>query len=437
MILEDTGMRNNAQTPPTGIPRRKFLGATGVAMAASVLTPMSNLSASSYKRSIGANDRIRIGIIGCGTRGAHSHMNPLHKYHKMENLELVAVCDPWRVAREEAAARAKDLFGRKPAVCRNYRELLELKDIDAVMIASPDHVHTLHLEAAAIAGKHAYAEKPLGIDMEGLVRAVDAVKESGITVQVGTQHRSYPHLAGAAEFLKTGLLGKVLRVEQVRNGGQPYWYKRINPAVRKEDLDWDEFTNGLTDLPFDPIRYSAWYGYYEFSQGPVPQWGSHFIDVVHYLTGISIPETCVTLGGVYMWKDEHKFTAPDQVQAIWNYPENVMVSYSTTFGNQSGNGSRILADKGTLTFGKTAQAMYSAAGGVHRDGSIRGENVVPSIEITDHFQNWFQCMRTGNTPRASIDDGYRHSVATIMSAMSYETGKRTRYNPGSRTITTE
>jgi predicted dehydrogenase len=415
--------------------RRKFIGASAIAATGGMWSTMPSLAASTYKRIIGANDRIRIGLIGCGNRGATAHMNPLHRYQKAENLELVAVCDPWRVAREEAAEKAKGLFGTKPAICRNYRELLELKDLDAVMIASPDHVHTLHLEAAAKAGKHAYAEKPLGINQEQLVRAVDAVKESGIIVQVGTQHRSRPPLAGCREFLKTGLLGRILRVEQVRNGGKPYWYQNINPDVRKEDLDWDEFTNGVTDVPFDSIRYSAWYGYYEFSQGPVPQWGSHFIDIVHYMTGLTLPETCVTLGGLYMWKDDHNFTAPDQVQAVWNYPEDIMVSYSTTFGNDSGNGSRILGDKGTLTFGKKADAIYSAVGGVHRDGSIRGENIVPPAKVTNHFENWFQCMRTGETPRASIDDGYRHSVASIMSAKSYETGRRTRYNPDSRTIT--
>ena len=221
--------------------------------------------------------------------------------------------------------------------------------------------------------------------------------------------------------------------EQVRNGEKPYWYEYLKPEVRAEDLDWNAFTNGRTTRAFDPVLYSAWYGYWEFSQGPVPQWGVHFLDLAHFITGLGIPESCVCLGGVYTWKDEHRFTAPDQVQALWNYPEGLMISYSTNFGNSAGDVTRYYGDKGMLQL-DWSNATFSAEGGIHRDGSIRGENKVEPIEQADHWVNWYRSMRDGTTPNASLDAGYQHAVASIMATMSYENGRRARFDPATRTI---
>ena len=198
--------------------------------------------------------------------------------------------------------------------------MLGLAEVDAVFISSPDHWHAAHLEAATKAGKHVYVEKPMAIDIGELNRAYTAAKASGVVIQVGTQLRSTPIAMGCRELVKSGKLGRISRIEQVRNGERPYWYEYLKPDVRAEDLDWNTFTKGRTKKAFDPILYSGWYGYWEFSQGPVPQWAVHFLDTAHFIAGLGIPETCVCLGGVYTWKDEHAFTAPDQVQALWQLP---------------------------------------------------------------------------------------------------------------------
>ena len=415
------------------ITRRKFIGHAAAASALTLIPLKTN--ASSTVRSIGANDRIRIGQIGCGGRGLYTHLKYVQQHAEAENLEVVGICDPYRPAREKAAAKVEEWSGKSPKQFRSYRDLLEMKDLDAVMIASPDHVHTLHLEAVAKAGKHCYAEKPLGIEIKALKRAVDAAKKANIIVQVGTQQRTEASNVGCQKLINTGILGHLSRVEQVRNGEKPYWYNRIDPTVRKEDLDWDEFTNGVTDKPFDPLLYSAWYGYYEFCQGPVPQWGSHFIDLVHYVTGLNIPETCNCHGGTYTWKDDYNFTAPDQVNATWSYPEGTLVNYTTNFGNSSGNRTRILGEKGTIELYRRGTAIYTAEGGINRDGTIRGKNEVESIDRPDHFLNWFQALRGKAKPHAPLEAGYRHAVATIMAQMSYETGRRSRYHPQNREIT--
>lgn len=414
------------------ITRRQFIGTAAGAAALAAAVPRAQ-SAASRARVFGANDRIRVGVIGCGSRGVGAHMGGLQPHFKTMNVEIVAVCDPWRVAREQANAKVKEWFGRDARQFASYRDLLALEDVDAVTIASPDHHHTTHLEAAARAGKHIYVEKPMATEMDRLVRAVDAVKAAGVIVQVGTQIRSLPTMAGCRELVQSGALGKITRVEECRNAEQPYWYGYVKEA-REEDVDWKEFLGDRPPRPFRADVFTGWYGFYEFSQGPVPGLGSHYIDLVHYMTGATCPDTCVCLGGTFYWKDEHGFTAPDQCQALWTYPEGFLVSYSTNFGNGGGSLKRLYGDQGTLKFDNWSAPTYSAEGGPKRDGRIRGENPVPPVERPDHYLDWLQCMREGRTPHASIDAGYQHAVAVLMAMKSYETGRKVRYDAARRRI---
>lgn len=406
--------------------RRRFLKSAAVGGAAIAL------SALSYSRVMGANDRISIGIIGCGSRGIGEHMPGVHKHAQSENIEITAVCDPWRLRREEAAAKVKEWYGREARQFVSHRDLLALKDVDAVMIASCDHQHTTHLEAAARAGKDAYCEKPLAKEFAKLLRAYDAVKEAKIIVQVGTQLRSLPSFTGCRELYKTGVLGTVGRIEQCRNGEKPYWYSYIKD-VKQEDVDWKEFLTDVPTRPFDPVMYAGWYGYREFSDGPVPGLGSHFIDLVHYITGAKFPASCVCMGGTFTWKDEHKFTCPDHVQALWTYPEGFMVSYSTNFGNSSGNCCRICGDEGTLDLSNWSAPVISNTG-AGKKSKLGQQTPVKPIEGPDHFLDWLQCIRSRHQTKAPIDSGYQHAVAVIMAMQAFDTGRRQIYDAEKREI---
>jgi predicted dehydrogenase len=420
----------------TSVPRRDFLKtSTGLALGAAIGSTRP-LTAAERTRSVGANDRIRIAQIGCGNRGSNAHMEGIHKHLAETNFEIVAVCDAWRVAREEANAKVKTWFGRDARQFVSYEDLLAMDGIDAVMIATPDHLHTTHLEAAARAGKHIYIEKPLATEMDKLVRAVDAVKAAGTVVQVGTQLRSLPGIGGAREVVQSGILGKLGRIDESRNSAKPYWYNYLGRDVRKEDVDWKAFLGDRPMRPFNGRTYAGWYGYYDFCQGPVPQWGAHFLDTVHYVTGAGIPESCTCQGGIFTWKDENNFTVPDSVIATWTYPEGFMLTSSNHFGNGAGNTRKFLFDRGTLKLDNWNAPTYSAEGGARRDGKIRGENDVPQIERPDHFLNWLQCLRTGATPNASIDAGYQHAIAVLMAVKAYETGRKTVYDAAKRTIRT-
>ncbi|MHC4509333.1 MAG: Gfo/Idh/MocA family protein [Planctomycetota bacterium] len=407
--------------------RRKFLKTAAAGSAALAM------SATSYSRVIGSNDRISIGIIGCGGRGVGAHMPGVHAHDKSQNIEITAVADPWRLRQEAASAQAKEWYGRNARKFSSYRDLLALKDVDAVMIASCDHQHTTHLKAAAKAGKDAYCEKPLAMRMDRLRDACDAVKKAKAVVQIGTQLRSLPSFTGCRKLYRTGILGTVGRIEQCRNNERPYWYQYVK-EVKAKDVDWKEFLMDRPYRPFDPVLYSGWYGYREFSPGPVMGYGSHFIDLVHYITGAKFPTSSVCLGGTFTWIDERKFTCPDHVQALWIYPEGFMVSYSTYCGNGSGNSFKIFGDQGILDMVKWTEPVLTAEGGSKRRGKIRGTNPVKDVPRPDHFLDWLQCLRTRKTPNASIDAGYQHAVACIMAMQAYDTGRRTIYDHRKREI---
>ncbi len=270
--------------------RRTFLQSASVG-ATALASPRA-----ARGRIAGSNDRISIGIIGCGERGLNAHMTAVGEHSETQNLEITAVCDPWNRRRERAAAKVKELYGRAPHLCVSHCDLLALEDVDAVMIASPDHVHTAQIEAAARAGKDIYCEKPLGMEIDKLKSACDAVREAGVVFQAGTQLRSFPSMTGCRELYRTGVLGAVSRIEQCRNSSRPYWYNYLREA-RPEDVAWEEFLGGRPKRPFSADQFTGWYGYLDFAGGPVPTLGSHFVDLVHYITGAIFPTSAVCQGG--------------------------------------------------------------------------------------------------------------------------------------------
>ncbi|MCP5117637.1 MAG: Gfo/Idh/MocA family oxidoreductase, partial [bacterium] len=175
-------------------------------------------------------------------------------------IEIRVVCDTWRQKREAAAAQVKEHAGNNPAQAIRYQEVLNLDDIDAVIIGTPDHLHAKMLADAARAGKDVYVEKPIAMNMDELIEAVDAVKKHKRVVQVGTQMRSYPQSAAARRLVTSGKLGKILKVEQARNSYEPYWQgyggeKFFSVQPTEADVDWEAFLMGREPRPFSAVQY--------------------------------------------------------------------------------------------------------------------------------------------------------------------------------------
>ena len=310
---------------------------------------------------------------------------------------MTAVCDLWTVNREKAVAANAAHYGRAPRAFQHLEDLLALKDVDAVLISTPEHSHSPILKMAAEAGKDAYVEKPMGNVLEEVKAARDAVRERRRIVQVGTQHRSEPYPRAAHELVRSGALGDVSKVEIVWNYHGPRWRGREEVAqIREQDTDWRQW---LMTQARPPVRSAALLRVPplpEFSSGIPDQWMSHGIDLVHWFMDDSFPRSVVAHGGVFAWHDGRE--NPDTFQALLEYPKGFLVSYSTSFGNDSPGFTRYMGKKATLVnIGGEGSPRYQLVEekGNHEDDAdideqraatyvlLPGETKVPPMGIDD------------------------------------------------------
>ena len=395
-----------------------------------------SFTSATHLRAQGAHNRVRVANIGCGRRGL---LKELIQLKDSANIEIAAVCDTWRQKREKAAADVKEFTGIDPLSTARFADVLARPDIDAVIIGTPDHLHCTMLIDAIKAGKDVYVEKPLAMNMRELIRAYDAVKKSDRIVQIGTQMRSYPQSGGARSLIAAGELGKILKVEQVRNGYKPYWMSYggdafFNEKPAEADVDWRAFLGDRESRPFDPAQYQGWYGFRDFSRGPHTNLMVHFIDQVHYITPASIPRRVVALGGTYRWKNQ--FDVPDSVEVVLDYPEDVLVRYCTVFGTGAGNYAKWFGTRATLdarSFSPTQKWTVSGQG-TNEPDRVKADFDVTPVASVHHMQNFLDSVRTRKPPIAPIEAGYAHSVAVIMADEAMTTGGRMIYDPARREV---
>jgi predicted dehydrogenase len=430
------------------INRRSFLNRTaGMVTGAAALSG----TALSYGRIVGANERISLAHIGIGNRGTEldwiaSRLKDSHK------VEMTAVCDLWSVNREKAAAKNEKYYGRAPRKFQYLEDVISLKDVDAVLISTPEHSHSPVLKAVAEAGKDAYVEKPMGNVLEEAKAARDAVLQRNLIVQVGTQHRSEPYPRAAHDLVQTGALGDVSKVEIVWNYHGPRWRGRPEvKQIRQADTDWGKWLMTKPDRPFDPQLYFEFRLYKDFSSGIADQWMSHGIDLVHWFMDDHYPTSVLAHGGIYAWKDGRE--NPDTFHALLEYPKGFLVSYSTSFGNDSDSFTRYMGKKATLIdIGGEGSPRYQVVEekGTHEDNpnidkqraskyiTLPGDKDLPPTGIGDedlnHMTNWFECLRSRQQPHATVHNGFAQSVACIMAAHSYWAGRKLYWDVKSETI---
>jgi predicted dehydrogenase len=370
--------------------RSFFLGAATAALAT---------------RAAGANDRIQLGIIGAGGR-AGDHIRELTR---LKDLNLTA-------------AIVEKSFGAKPRATTDYRELLALKDLDAVIIATPDFSHPIILKAAVEAKKDAYVEKPFAVEFEGAKAAYLAAKNSNQVVAAGTQRRSDPNFMGAAKLMQAGALGKVTRVEMCYNVQAPRWKRNDVASVREADVDWKMFQMGRIDKPFDPRLLREWQLFPETTNGIPGLWMSHYIDLVPWFLGDQFPSGAVSNGGVFLHKDGRKTT--DVFYTLLDYPKEFLVMYSMTLTNASPIRNLWFGTRGTLDCEKW---VVSGEGSTQADKIAAEQKIQPEIG-NSHMANFLECVRSRGTPRADVEAGFAHAVAGIMSADALKHGRRIRFD---------
>jgi predicted dehydrogenase len=430
--------------------RRDFLKVSGAAMAATAVT----WSARSYAAILGANDRVRVGVVGCGDRMRQGDLPAFQQSAKDLNFQIVAVSDIWSRRREEGAAFIQKLCGNPVDQVRNNDELYARKDVDAVLIATADFQHAQHGIEAVNAGRDAYVEKPTADTMEDARNFLAAVKKTGKIVQIGTQRRSTPAYMKAAEYIKSGKFGDIVMVEMTWNVNQPGRWRRpdVVPLLKEQDTDWKRFLLNRPYEPFDARKYLEFRLFWPYSSGIPDQWLVHQIDTVHWFTGLAHPRSVVANGGIYLWKDGR--TNWDTMTAVFDYgplddlSKGFQVQYSSRFTNSAGgvkelyysNGGMIDMDKQTVTPTGGLRAREAASMGLK-------ENLLPSFSLVEkaetvsteantggdpmtsaNMRNWMECVRSRKTPNAPIEAGYNHSIALCMNIAAIQTGQKVTFD---------
>jgi len=441
---------------PGRITRRKFLNQATTAVGAAALSSAPGgrpraATALSYGRIAGANERISLAHIGIGNRGSEldwiaSRLKDSH------HVEMTAVCDLWTVNRDKAATTNQKYYGRAPRPFQYLEDVLALKDVDAVIISTPEHGHSPILKMAAEAGKDAYVEKPMGNVLAEVKAARDAVVERNLIVQVGTQHRSEPYPRAAHDLVGTGALGDVSKVEIVWNYHGPRWRGRPEvKQIHEQETDWHKWLLTKPDRPFDPQLYFEFRLYKEFSSGIADQWMSHAIDLVHWFMDDNFPRSAVAHGGVFAWPDGRQ--NPDTFQALFEYPKGFLVSYSSSFGNDADSFTRYMGKRATLIdIGGEGSPRYQLVEekGNHEDNpeigaqrasryvQLRGDKGLPPTGMGDltleHMTDWFECLRSRQQPHATVRNGFAQSVACMMATEAYWTGKKVYWDSKNEVI---
>ena len=433
--------------------RRKFIKRSALAATGSYLGAMG-FGAASYANIIGANDRVRVGVVGFSDRFRSSLVPAFLDNCKELNFDMVAVSDIWKVKREAGQAHLKEKLGHEVKACRNNDELYASRDIDAVIISTADFQHALHAIEAVRSGCDAYVEKPFAETMEDNRAALKAIRESKKIIQIGSQRRSGSNYHAAANFIQSGKFGPITMVELLWNLNQPGRWRRpkLVEMMKEEDTDWKRFQMNRPSEPFNARKHLEFRLFWPYSSGMPGQWMSHQIDTVHWFSGLKHPRSVVANGGVYAWKDGRENW--DTMTAAFEYgpPDDTSSGFQVIFCSRMHNGEEnpteayysnggelnLLTNKissnGGLTerFAKDMNMQPNLLTEV--DLNVRDEKVVSSANTGgdaltfNHMRNWMECVRSRKETNAPVEAGYAHAIACIMANAAVHTGVKVTFN---------
>jgi predicted dehydrogenase len=389
--------------------RRAFLRGAGAGTAA--------LTAASYSRVLGANDRIAMGVIGPGDRGRYV----MSLFQNDTSIDVVALADVYAVQIDLAKQKAPNA---RPF--NDHRKLLEMKELDIVLIATPDHWHARTAIDALNAGKDVYVEKPLTLTIGEGPEIVKAARINERICQVGMQQRSGAHyLEAKREYFDTGRLGKITLARTWWHGNS-YHLRRAPESLqtRPSNLDWARFLGPLRWRDYDPQQYWNWRAYLDFGGGQITDLFTHWIDVVHMLMGRDVPTAAVAAGGVYCYKDGR--TAPDTINVLLEYSGEFTATFEATLvPGITGAAVEIAGTEGRLWIDRSRYEFHPA-----------GKNAQPVIvkasetDMTqDHVNNFLECVRTRKLPNGDVLIGHRSAQASHLGNIAYLQKRRLDFDP--------
>jgi len=391
--------------------RRNFIGnvATGLA---------GTLAASNV---LGANDRIRIGIIGPGARGTEI----LQQAVACEGVECIGAADVYTRRLEDVkkiAPNAKTYL--------DHRRMLEDKNIDAILIATPQHLHCQHFVDTLSAGKHLYQEKTMAFTVDHAKRMRAAFQKDGgrHTVQIGHQWTSTGAVADAVAFNTPENMGKITMIHghMYRNTphGKPQWSRPVYPDMTPENIIWRSFLGESKQVDFDPNRYINWRFFWDYSGGNVYENMCHQLSFWYKVLDLKIPRAVTMTGGLYLWKDGRE--VPDTMNVSMKHEEELLYTWDSGFGNDQLKVTEdVLGDNGTISH--TQQSIKYAPQKVNRKDGNEMTGATRS-DPKAHMQNFFDSVRAGKQPNCPFEIGFRISVACRMAVESYRQGRTMRWD---------
>jgi predicted dehydrogenase len=421
--------------------RRQFVAGTGAVLAGTAL---------SARRVRGANERVNVALIGCGTRGRLL----ASLFQQTPGAAVTALCDVW----DPQVAQARASAGEGARAFRDFRRVLDEKDIDAVVVATPDHWHGILAVSACRAGKDAYVEKPLAHNVVESRAIVEAAKRWKRIVQHGTQHRAAPHYGEVQAIVQGGGLGEVryVRIWNFQNL-YPSGIGREPDAQPPAGLDWDFYLGPAPLVPYNRARFLGTYRWFwDYAGGWLTDFGTHRFDSFHQVMGVDAPRTVVATGGRFGLKDSGE--TPDVLQVTYEYPGFVM-SYEFCTLNGHGGGGRTpdmayyqmrgefdrphgeayYGTSGTLIADRIGYEIYPEMEPAPRRGeapasgaqpAFRSERkVVKGRDTTDLLvRNFVECVRSRQAPLASAEIGHRSTIVPLIGNIAYRTGRKLRWN---------
>ncbi len=372
------------------------------------------LTALSSSRVLGANDRVGLGLIGAGGRGKAV----MGSFLRNPEIELRAVCDIY-------GARCEEVLSKIPAAKSypHHEKLLEQKEIDLVLIASPDHWHRGHTVDALNAGKDVYVEKPLCRTLDEAPPMLEAARRNNRVCQVGLQQRSGPVYIEARErFVRSGLLGTVRWVECVWNDGppRPYTPRKIEKPA---DLDWVRFLGPVRYRDWNPRIYFNFRAFLDFNGGRMTDFGHHWLDTVHMYLGERGPESAVAAGTIYDSAEDKD--APDVVSTLFEYPGFVVSFQSVIVGNPLPYGVTFYGDKGKLFINRNRYVFTPA-----EKGAAPVQKDFPGDITEDHVRNFIDSCKSRKEPNGDVAVAAVSIQAPLLAVKSYLEKRRIRFDAG-------
>lgn len=377
---------------------------------------------------LGANDRIRVGVIGLGRQGR----GVMKGFLKNSNVEVVALCD---VYAPHLAAAMKDSKLDAVETYKDFRKLLDRKDIDAVIVASPDHWHALHSVMACQAGKDVYVEKPISVTVTEGRKMVQAARKYNRIVQVGTQQRSGDHYQKAAQLIRSGQIGKVTFVRTWNYGNSaPVGIGNPPDSAAPDGLDWDMWLGPAPARPFNanrfgvfPDRWSSFRWFWDYAGGMMTDWGVHHLDIVQMVMGVDAPLAISSTGGKYALTDNRE--TPDTLMVTYEYP-----GFVCTFENRECNAQGIGGAGYGISFHGTDATLF-----INRELfeiiPEKGKTIAEPLKVKgtnsqgdDHIRNFLDCVKTRQTPTSDIEIGHRSTSTCLLGNVSLRSGRRIVWN---------